>query len=387
MEPVDPPLPSDELSSPPVSWVGDPLGAPLAGASVDALRQVLARHRRRQRVLAGVGMAVVLVAGSVAGFAIGQQGRGTGGTQVAAADQPASPAPVAPTSSGSAPAVVAAGGSGGGGFFAPPGSSPATQLLLRNATDGVRVRLYAQAFLKPTCAPNTTCAAPAPGCFPTQILQAEVSDDQVAGQTGSPVWQAPPSTGLDPVDGEVVGDGQPQPILVLVAHAGTDVAQVELSSAYGNDSETPTAGWVALAVQLPADYQGSASDSGLPAGTVTALSSSGATISSAPVAQLNPKMMLPASCVPSPPVCDATPPSGGTSTAPVTPCACKQLAATNPDGAAACAKAQAAAQSGRGSIIAGTSGASSGSFSIKGSAGEPAVGATPSAVPTTINRP
>ncbi len=99
MEPVDPPLPSDDPSAPPVSWVGDPLGAPLAAASVDALREVLARHRRRQRVLAGVGMALVLVAGSVAGFAVGQQGRTSTGTQVAAADQPAGPAPVAPNAS------------------------------------------------------------------------------------------------------------------------------------------------------------------------------------------------------------------------------------------------------------------------------------------------
>ena len=311
-------MPSDDLSSPPVSWVGDPLGAPAAGASVDALRQVLARHRRRQRVLAGVGMAVVLVAGSAAGFAVGQQGRGASGTQVAAADQPPGPAPAAGTGSGPRPGVIAVGGSSGGGFFSPAGSSPPTQVLLRNSTDGVRVRLYEESLAKPACGADTTCAA-VPVCVPTQLLQAEVSDDQVAGQTDGPLWQAPSSSGLDPVGAEVVGNEQPQPILVVVAHAGADVAQVELSTAYGNDSETPTASWVALAVQLPADYQ-AASGSGVPTGTLTALSTSGARISSAPVEPLNAKT-LPAACVPTPPVCSVSPATatGSTSTTPLRP--------------------------------------------------------------------
>jgi len=302
MEPDDPTMDPGEPTSPPLSWVGDPLGPAPAGASVEALRAVLARHRRRQRVLAGVGLAVVLVAGSVAGFAVGQQGRATGATQVAAADQPSAGTPA------SGPAAVPSAVGGGWSVRSTAtgtSSSPDTQLLVRDATDGVRVRLYEQSLPTPACAPNSTCAVPAePSCVPSQLLEAEVSDDQVAGQTGGPLWQSPSTSGLDPVGTQVVGDGQPQPILVVIAHTGSDVAEVTVATSYGDDTEAPTSsGWVALAVQLPAAYQPSGS-SDLPAGTLTARSGSGATIATTPLEQLNPKMP-PASCLPRPPACPA----------------------------------------------------------------------------------
>ncbi len=388
----------DDPSSPPVSWVGDPLGPPLAGASVDALRQVLGRHRRRQRMLAGWGLAVVLVAGSVAGFAVGQQGRGPSGTQVAVGPQPAASAAGAVPSTGGTGATFAIGTFGPG----PAGgnSSPPTQLLVRDAGDGVRVRLYEQSIPKPECAPNAACAQPAvtSGCFPSHLIDAEVSDDQVAGDAGNPVW--PSTSGLDPVTVEVVGDGEPQPILVVVAQTGSNVAKVEVETAYGDDAEAPTSsGWVALAVQLPADYQASSSSSNVPAGTLTSLSSTGATISSTDLGapRVGP---IPTSCLPKTPGCPAI--SASTSTiagATLTCRVCEKVAAATGAGQQICTGAGGSTGSEGGTGVPLTSGSSggpsirvsTGGAGISGSAGA-AAGGSPSSAggspsPTTTSLP
>ncbi|HEY2430712.1 MAG TPA: hypothetical protein VGI06_17390 [Acidimicrobiales bacterium] len=309
---------------PPLFTASDPLSTPGTGASVDALRGVLARHRRHQLVVGGV----VLVVALVAGFAVGRQG--SGGTPVAAG-RPASsggtPArATSPSAAGSAANAPAPQVYGGGAEVAGSPATPATQLLLRDSTDGVRVRLYDQ----PMPAPKVACAtsggattgaptsgaakggaapstpicpeAPTPACVPSHFLDAEVSDAQVAGSAGAMEWQDPPTTGFDLLASQVVGVGRPQPILVVVAHAGSDVTKVVLSTSYGSDTATPTPqGWVALAVQLPADYQpASAGDlGGPPTGTVTATSASGATVASSGLSGVNGKE-LPAACQPTP---------------------------------------------------------------------------------------
>src|SRR5205807_2669182 len=131
----------------------------------------------------------------------------------------------------------------------------------------------------------------------TAVLTAEVSDDQVAGVAGGPLWKTPSATGLDPVSAAVVGNGQPQPILVALAHAASNVAKVQLTTAYGSDTQAvPTGGgWAALALQLPANFQSSATGQGpdVPAGTVTALSASGATISQTNLDQMGSKPPAP----------------------------------------------------------------------------------------------
>jgi len=375
----------DDPSSPPVSWVGDPLGPPLAGASVDALRQVLGRHRRHQRMLAGVGLAVVLVAGVVGGFAVGQQGRGPSGTQVAVGPQPAASAAGSAPSTGGTAGIFPIGSFGPG----PAGgkSGPTTQLLVRDASDGVRVRLYERSLSLPTCPSNAACAQPAvtPSCFPSQLIDAEVSDDQVAGDAGSPVWPSSSSSALDPVMVEVVGDGQPQPILVVVAHTGSNVAKVELETAYGDDAEAPTSpGWVALAVQLRADYQASSSSSNVPAGTLTALSSTGATMSSTDLGPLR-VGPIPTSCLPKTPVCPAI--SASTSTiagATLTCRVCEKVATANGTGPQICTGAGGSTGSQDGTGVPLTSGSSggpsirvsTGGAGISGSAGAAAGGSS-----------
>jgi hypothetical protein len=268
---------------PPFPVAGDPLAAGSAPASVDAFRQVLSRHRRHQAVMLAAGLAVVAVVGSASGYAIGRQG-GSGATQVAAGKQPSAPPSSGRTPPAAAPSVAA--GEAKAFAQAAAGNAPWTQLLVRDSADGVRVRLYEQAVPAPQtgCAPTATCAAPPAiaACVPANLVETEVSDDQVAGDTVAPSWQSS-GGGLDVLEAQVVGQGQPQPILVAVIHSAQDVAAVDLTTSYGTDTQAVPAGWAALAVQLPAGYQAASSDTDVPTGTLTARSASGAVVTSAPL--------------------------------------------------------------------------------------------------------
>jgi hypothetical protein len=296
----------DEPQTPPLPPlpIGDTLGLPTASA--DALRQILRRHRRRQTAIGGVALVAVLAAGSLGGWAVGRHDRGSlAGVRVAAGGQPTATnqggAPTAASRGGGAVAAVA-GGSPIGTMLAPR----STQLLVRDASDGTRVRLYQQDIGDPqiACSAGHACPqAPVPPCAPTSIVMAEVSDDQVAGQTGTPLWQSGASGALQQVTTQVVGAGQPQPILVAIARTSAPTAKVMLTTAYGSDAETPTAtGWVALAVRLPADFAADAS-TGAPAGKLVAADGGGNAIASSDLASVSP---FPPAC--QPPLCNALAP-------------------------------------------------------------------------------
>src|SRR5436190_11853617 len=99
-------------------------GAP---ATADALRSIVARHQRARTRTLGIALAVALVAGPLAGWAVGQSGHG-GGQQVATVGgHKAAPRDA------NGPAAAASGGSGGGvpaiGAFSPP--TPARHLFTR----------------------------------------------------------------------------------------------------------------------------------------------------------------------------------------------------------------------------------------------------------------
>jgi hypothetical protein len=292
----------DDRDNPPLPPLPLGEGAATPAASADVFRNILHRHRRRQAAILGAGLVVALVAGSLAGFAAGRRGRGSAATQVA------SSGPASTATAGPQPAASGATANGGGFSSAGPASAlPPTQLLVRDASDGTRVRLYSWAVPVPTpaCASGQTCAQPdIAACVPTSMVTAEVSDDQVAGSADGMVWKALGVSGFDAVSAQVVGAGQPQPILVVVGHAGTDVANVTVKTADGTDTETPAPnGWVALAVRLPAAYHaGSGSD--LPDGTVVASSTSGAPVTSSPLASVT-GAVLPPCAIPPQVICNA----------------------------------------------------------------------------------
>src|SRR5438067_6195252 len=79
----------------------DDIAAAGSPATPDALRGILARHQRTRTRTLGVLLAVALVAGPVAGWAVGHSGGG--GQQVATASSPSTPNAGVP-SAASAPA-------------------------------------------------------------------------------------------------------------------------------------------------------------------------------------------------------------------------------------------------------------------------------------------
>jgi hypothetical protein len=308
----------DEFDQPPLAPLptGEVSDAP--GATPDALRQILRRHRRRQSAVVAGGLAAVLVAGAATGWAVGRSGRSPGGVQVAAG----TPSGKGATPSQSAVAPVPGGAAGGLEIPATgvvnQASGPATQVLLRNASDGTRVRLYEGKVGIPTvtCGGPAACPQLAVACAPSAFVSAEVSDDQVAGVAGGEQWTTTSTDPVDVVSTMVVGADQPQPILVVVGHTSGSTAKVTLTTTYGGDSEAPTGGWVALAEQLPAGFTTDPS-TGLPSGSVAALDAGGTTLSSTPLgATVNGR--VPPCTSPCPPV-EVLPPATSTSSTVIAP--------------------------------------------------------------------
>jgi len=301
--------------------IGDQPG--VAPADADAFRGILKRHRRRQVASGALALAVVLVAGGAAGFALGHGSGGTShATQVAAGSPAASATSGASAGAAGASGVqgyaatpsagspqggtVSSSGSGtvSGTVSVPPGGPTFTQLLLRTATDGTRVRLYEQQFTAPTftCPPGAACPQPAmPACGPAGFISAEVSDDAVAGQIDGALWQSAPAETLEVVGLGIVGTGQPQPILVVIVHADPSVASVVLKTPYGTDTEAPTGQWAALAVQLPSDFSKSGAD-GMSSSTLSATDASGKPLVTEGLAQS--RAIVPP-CLPCPAVAQA----------------------------------------------------------------------------------
>src|SRR5947209_20003500 len=99
------PQPPDDIAA---------MGSP---ATPDALRTIVAKHQRTRTRTLGIALAVALVAGPLAGWAIGNSGGG-GGQQVATGSNPAGSNADRPASA-NAPADVR-GTVSGGAFVSPP---------------------------------------------------------------------------------------------------------------------------------------------------------------------------------------------------------------------------------------------------------------------------
>jgi hypothetical protein len=217
-------------------------------------------------------------------------------------------AAVGSAANGQGGTVTVSGSSGTvtGGIDVPVSGPTFTQLLLRDATDGTRVRLYEQQFTTPkfSCPPGATCAEPAMpvNCLPGGFVVSEVSNLQVAGQIEGTLWQTTPAETVQVVGLGIVGNGQPQPILAVIVHTGSPVASVVLKTPYGTDTEAPTGQWAGLAVGLPSDFSKSGGD-GITSSTLTATDASGKVLVPQGLAQ-SPAIVPP--CVPCPAIAQAT---------------------------------------------------------------------------------
>ena len=319
------PQPPDDIAA---------MGSP---ASPDALRAIVAKHQRTRTRTLGVFLAIALVAGPIAGWAIGQNGGG--GTQVATGSSPAN---------GRAPAVAnAPAGAISGNNAGATGSSPGdlkatvTHLFTRTTSDGITIRAYrldppppaspttsttskqqqtvcpkplpvepngvaasgsasgsvssgeasggSSAGQAPSAPPGTVINGTPPPCAPymppicksAPSVMAEVSDDAAVGQGFDPI-DATPTDALSNLAVSTFGDLESSPTAIVTVQTGAGVATVRLRlPAGGSDSMAPSNGVAVLAVHSPQPP---------PDGTVVeALDASGKVLQSMSVNQSGPK--------------------------------------------------------------------------------------------------
>src|SRR5436853_19490 len=187
MDDQQPPPPDD------IAAMGSP-------ATPDALRTIVAKHQRTRTRTLGIALAVALVAGPLAGWAIGNSGGG-GGQQVATGSSPAGSNADLPASA-NAPADVS--GAVSGGAFASPATNgaKATHLFTRTTSDGITIRAYRVQPPTPPANATTSTTSPAGKAAPQQTLcprpmTVRPGAPTPAGQSGTSTGGAPP-TGANP---------------------------------------------------------------------------------------------------------------------------------------------------------------------------------------------
>jgi len=234
--------------------------------SADTLTDIVARYRRRRTRALGGALVVALLAGPAVGFAVGRAAhRGSGQTVATAAGggtktNPQTPIPRQDTAS----AGISSGGMAwsGSGTGAPP---VAKRLFLRDAVDGVRVRVYLQDF--PT---GVEPGMPAE-CFPKQFLNAQVSDAVMVGTAQAQLYASTPRANpVFVVGAQPVGDMEGSPVTVVSSRTAADVARVKATFAGGVvDEMAPVDGWAVLAGHRPP------ASKDLSSGTLTAYDAAG----------------------------------------------------------------------------------------------------------------
>ncbi|MCU1450527.1 MAG: hypothetical protein JWP02_2697 [Acidimicrobiales bacterium] len=156
-------------------------GAP---ATAEALKSIVARHQRARTRTLGVALAVALVAGPVAGWALASNGQG-GGRQVATGA-----APEQSRRDAAAPAMATGGGSMGfAGPFGGPDAPSAHHLFTRTTADGIVVRAYRMDPPAPPAGTSTSTSVPTGKGAPAAGV---ACSGFVTGGPGKPV---PPEAG------------------------------------------------------------------------------------------------------------------------------------------------------------------------------------------------
>ena len=324
----------------------DDIAAQGAPASPDALRAIVARHQRTRTRTLGVALAVALVAGPVAGWALGHNGGG--GQQVATGSGPNTPNaanPGAPTAA-NVPGGALSGGPSSGVIAYPGGTPPkATHLFTRTTADGITIRAYridppappepSATTSTPPKAKQTICPKPmtvkpgapasgstssgeadgrsggaantaplpppgpnavvnepppppcAPGeppvCKAAPSVLAEVSNDAAVGQSFDAIDEKQPSDALSHLAVGAFGVPENSPATFVTVQTGPGVDTVRLRLPSGpTDQMAPSGGVAVLALS---------GQQPPPDGTVVeALDGNGKVLQSTPVTNAGPRM-------------------------------------------------------------------------------------------------
>lgn len=206
---------------------------------------------------------------TIAGASLGAASAGSNGS-------------AAPSGGSSAPLkAVTYGGvalpSGAIAFQALPSSvQPLARVFVRTTASGVTVRAY-RGDLDQASTGGPPWWSPADYCYPSGLLQADVSNDVMAASTAGSLYKAFKDAS---VGGSValVGTGEQSPLWVVIAQGPANTAKLRATFPDGSHDEmTPVDGVAVLIGPASSDVKDDANAHV----TITALDGSGATVSSA----------------------------------------------------------------------------------------------------------
>jgi len=264
--------------------------------------------RRHARALVAA-LALVLVAGPVAGFAIG---RAT--SSESDGDQPSVRADG--TADGATEAVP--GGFGGGvpipgpigpGYFpGDPFGPPLERLFVRTTDDDVAIRAYRANYGPDAGCPPGAEGCPPPQCFPVGQISGELSDELSVGWAYGEIFsESDPALA---VQAGYSGVAEGSPTAWAVVQVGADVASVRAVLDGAEDEMEPVQGVAVLAAHVPAPPTagGVEDDSGpvplaayAPGGVIEALDADGSVIASRDLSEPYRPPYDTAECLPPPP--------------------------------------------------------------------------------------
>ena len=163
----------------------DDIAAASAPATPDALRSIVARHQRARTRTLGIALAIALVAGPIAGWAIGHAGGG--GQQVATGSSP-------DKSNAGRPIVSAPVAAVPGEAFSFGGTPPkTTHLFTRTTSDGITIRAYRQD--PPPPPPEATTPTSSPSAKTQQSICPKPMVVPGATGSGTPAGSASSGSG------------------------------------------------------------------------------------------------------------------------------------------------------------------------------------------------
>jgi hypothetical protein len=245
--------------------------------------------RRRGIRLALVGLVAIALVGG--GFALGQTiSNDDGFSNVVVAPGDAS------GTSGSGSSVISDPSGVGiisSGSVTIGGSGVLERVFVRSTGDGIELRAYLASsdVQTPQCASGTWC--PGPDCFPTTLLQIEVSNHNAAA-----IWtttaDGSASAPVQVTDVVSLGVAEGDPATVVAVHASDQVTKVTLEFGGHADSMTPVNGWAVLAVP-------SSTASSLASGTITGYGDNGAQLGQASTTEQRSSFVPGPDCQPPPP--------------------------------------------------------------------------------------
>jgi hypothetical protein len=269
----------------------------------------------RRRVLAFAPLTVLLLATALAvtGGVAGWPRLGTGPSSPARDSTASAPSAAAP-SSGPTGIVLNVGESGSAisTCLCATSESALQHVGTRTTSESIAIRIFTQSVSPPpttTTSPGSgTNATEQPGCNPTELVQAEISDAQAVTEASGGLYGAAKTTTVVASGEWGLSEGSPAAWVIVSVPASVDLVVASFGDGT-SDSMAPIDGLAVLAARVPSE---SATAPGVVVrGTVAAFDSNGIQVGSVPMeVGVGGNLELPPNCRPQLPAAPTLPKPG-----------------------------------------------------------------------------